>query len=145
MGDPLEFADFKRKWTNQVSSAKMPPETELDKLRENVPTQAAKALYGETVIDNAWRTLENLYGDKDLIINKLKLQLKNIKVKGKKDFDIIIDLVTDVKNIVLRLQSVEAENVLHVDNEFLAAIFRVMPSDYQKDWLHYDKTHYRSI
>ena len=84
--------------------------------------------------------LESLYGDKDLIANKLKKQLKNIKVKGKQDYDIIIDLVTDVKNIVLRLQSIEAEEMLHVDNEFLGAIFRVLPTNSQVKWLDFDKS-----
>ena len=144
LGDPLDFADFKRKWINQVSTAKMPPETELDRLRENVPTQAAKALFGETVMAKAWKVMESLYGDKDLIANKLKNQLKNMKVKGKKDYDIIIDLVTDVKNIVLRLQAIGAEEMLHVDNEFLSAIFRILPSTSQSKWLDFDKSHDKS-
>ena len=144
LGDPLEFADFKRKWVNQVSSANLLPEAELDRLRENVPKQAAKALFGENVVAKAWKTLENLYGDKDLIASKLKSQLKNIRVKGKQDFDIILDLVTDVKNIVLRLQSVDAENILHVDSEFLGSIFRVLPASSQVKWLDYDKSLFRS-
>ena len=144
LGDPLEFADFKRKWVNQVSTAKMPPETELDRLRENIPVQAAKALFGETVMSKAWKVLENLYGDKDLIANKLKKQLKSIKVKGKHDYDVIIDLVTDVKNIVLRLKALEAEEMLHVDNEFLSAVFRVLPSTSQTKWLDFDKSLDRS-
>ena len=101
----------------------MPPETELDRLRENIPSQAAKALFGETVMAKAWKVLESLYGDKDLIANKLKKQLKGIKVKGKHDYDIIIDLVTDVNNIVLRLKTIDAEPMLHVDSEFLSAVF----------------------
>ena len=93
---------------------------------------------------NAWKTLENLYGDKDLIANKLKKQLKNIRVKGKQDHDIIIDLVTDVKNIVLRLKSINAEEMLHIDNEFLVAIYRVLPRESQLDWLKFDKSLYRT-
>ena len=58
LGDSLEFADFKRKWTNQVTSANMPQETELDRLRECIPSQAAKALFGETKMDQAWKVLE---------------------------------------------------------------------------------------
>ena len=139
-GDPLDFADFKRKWVNQVSSAKMPPETELDRLRENIPAQAAKALFGETIMAKAWKLLESLYGDKDLIANKLKQQLKNMKVRGKQDYDIVIDLVTDVKNIVLRLQAIGAEGMLHVDNEFLSAIFRILPNSSQTKWLDFDKS-----
>ena len=144
LGDPLEFADFKRKWVNQVSTAKMPPETELDRLRENIPSQASKALFGETVVAKAWKILESLYGDRDLIANKLKKQLKGMKVKGKHDSDIIIDLVTDVKNIVLRLQSVGAEEMLHVDSEFLGSIFCVLPSNSQVKWLDFDKSLHKS-
>ena len=53
LGDPLESADFKRRWINQVSTANLPPESELDRLSENVPSQAAKAFFGETVMADA--------------------------------------------------------------------------------------------
>ena len=104
-GDPVDFVDFMRKWKSQVSIENLPAESELDRLRENIPVQAAKALYGETEMSKAWRVLENLYGDTDLIANILKNQLKTIKTKGKQDYDIVIDLVTDVNNIVLRLKA----------------------------------------
>ena len=60
--------------------ANLPPESELDRLRESIPIQASKALFGEKDMSKAWRILESLYGDKDLIANKLKSQIKNIKV-----------------------------------------------------------------
>ena len=69
------------KWKSQVSTANLPPESELDRLRDNVPLQATKALYGESSMEKAWKILENLYGDKDLIINKLKNHLKSIDHK----------------------------------------------------------------
>ena len=43
-GDPITFADFVRKWKSQVSKANLPPENELDRLRESIPAQASKAL-----------------------------------------------------------------------------------------------------
>ena len=54
---------------------------ELDMLRESIQAQASKALFGESVMAKAWKILENLYGNKDLIANMLKTQLKNIKAK----------------------------------------------------------------
>ena len=143
-GDPIEFADFVRKWKSQVSKANLPAESELDRLRESVPVQAAKALFGENDMSKAWKILEGLYGDKDLIANMLKKQLKNMKVKGKHDFDIVIELVTDVNNIALRLKALEMEEMLHVDNEFLSAVYRVLPSNSQTKWLEFDKSLYRS-
>ena len=85
-GDIVEYADFVRKWKAQVSKAGLSSESELDRLRDNVPTQASKALYGESSMDSAWKVLDKLYGDTDLVANKLKVQLKNIKPKGKVQF-----------------------------------------------------------
>jgi hypothetical protein len=121
-GDPVNFADFMRKWKSQVSPANLPSESELDRLRDNIPVQAAKALFGESEMSKAWKLLENLYGDKDLIANKLKSQLKNIKIKAKHDYDVVIELVTDVNNIVLRLQALGVEEMLHIDSEFLRTV-----------------------
>ena len=71
-GDPVNFAEFMRRWKTQVSTANLPPESDLDRLRDCIPVQAAKALFGESEMMKAWKLLENLYGDKDLIANKLK-------------------------------------------------------------------------
>ena len=143
-GDPVFFADFMRKWKSQVSPANLPAESELDRLRESIPVQASKALFGEKEMSKAWKILESLYGDKDLIANKLKTQLKTIKVKAKHDYDVVIELVTDVNNIVLRLKAIDMELILHNDSEFLSAVFRALPSKYQDKWLDFDKSLYSS-
>ena len=119
---PVEFADFAIKWKSQASKANLPAESKLDRLRESVPAQASKALFGESDMNKAWRILEGLYGDKDLIANMLKTQLKGIKSKGRMDYDIVIDLVTDVNIIVLRLRAIHMEEILHFDSEFLSSV-----------------------
>jgi hypothetical protein len=141
-GDIIEYADFVRKWKAQVGKAGLSTDSELDRLRDHVPDQASKALYGETTMSGAWKVLDKLYGDKDLVTNKLKVQLKHIKPKGKTDHDVIIDLVTEVNNIVLRLKTMKMEQILQVDSEFLSAIFRVLPSASQIEWLKFDKSSY---
>ena len=138
-GDIIEYADFKRKWKAQVSTDKLCTESELDRLGDNVPGQAGRALYGETTLSGAWKILDQLYGDKGLLANKLKNQLKSIKPKGKTDEDIVIDLVTDVKNIVLRLETLEMDKMLHYDNEFLSAVYRSLPAAVKSKWLEFDK------
>lgn len=67
----VEYADFVRKWKAQVGKAGLSAEGELDSLRDHVPAQASKALYCETTMAGAWNILDKLYGDKDLITNKL--------------------------------------------------------------------------
>ena len=143
-GDLIEFAEFKRKWQSQVSKANLPADSELDRLRESIPLQASKTLFGESSMDKTWAILESLYGDKDLIACKLKSQIKCIKAKGRTDYDVVIDLVTDVNNIILRLKAIKMEEALHVDNEFLSAVYRALPAHYQTKWLEFDKSLYKS-
>ena len=50
--------------------------------------QASKALYGTTSMAEAWRIL--LYGDRVLIANEVKRQLKNIKTKDRNEDNIVI-------------------------------------------------------
>ena len=92
----------------------------------------------------AWKVLENLYGDKDLIPNILKNQLKNVKIKGKIEYEVVIDLATDLNNIVLRLKAIDREETLHVDNEFLGAVFRCLPNNSQIQWLQFEKNLFKS-
>ena len=48
-GDIVQYADVVRKWKAQVGKAGLSPESELDRLRDRVPAQASKALYGAGV------------------------------------------------------------------------------------------------
>ena len=69
---------------------------------------------------------------------------KCIKPKGRKDQDIVIDLVTDVNNIVLRLKALNIEQMLIVDSDFMSAIYRVLPSPSQEKWLEFNKEMHNS-
>jgi DNA-directed RNA polymerase subunit M/transcription elongation factor TFIIS len=61
----------------------------------------------------------------------------SIKSKGRKDQDIIIDLVTDVNYIVLRVKALNMERMLIVHSDFLSHIYRVLPSPSQEKWLEF--------
>ena len=78
--------------------------------------QASKAIYGTTTIEAASGVLNKFYGGKDLIVNELKRQLKNIKPKDKRD-----------NNVVLRLETLRHGDVLKADGKFLSSVFRVVP------------------
>ena len=143
-GNVVNYSEFVRKWKAQVSSAGLTDEQELDRLRDCVPSQASKALFGEDKMVKAWKILDELYGDKDLVANILKNQLKNIKAKSKIPHDMVIEIVTEVKNVVLRFEALEMESMLRVDNEFLSAVYRALPSTCQTKWLEFDKGSYKS-
>ena len=84
-GEEIEYPDFKRKWQSIVSKARLPEETELDKLKDNLPPEAKDQIYGVKTMSKAWEILDKRWGDPKMIASKLKTQLKNVKCKGKHD------------------------------------------------------------
>ena len=86
-GDDLEYPEFKRKWSSQVSKANLPEETELDKLRDAIPTDAKDQLYGVTKLEEAWTILTKRFGDEMVISQKLKKQLKSVNNMKKCHFN----------------------------------------------------------
>ena len=144
-GEIIEFPEFKRRWASQVHSEKLEEQAELDRLRDNVPESAKKMLTGEKSLDSAWKILVKLYGNKTMLANKLKAKLKNIQSSGKEDHDIVINLAIEVKAIVKSLTEMEMQEMLHHDDEYLSAIFRILPSPHRNKWLEYDKSAHSSV
>ena len=52
-GEDIEFPEFQRKWTSLVTKANLPEETELDKLRDNIPKEAKEQLFGVKKVKNS--------------------------------------------------------------------------------------------
>ena len=141
-GEEVLYPDFKRKWIANVSAANLTAESELDRLRDNVPDKASKMLFGEETMGAAWSILDKMYGNKTIIASKLKNQLKSIKSVGKEDYDIVINLAIDVKTIEKRLKELNLEKMLKYDDEYLSAVFKALPSNERVRWLEFDKSNY---
>ena len=62
-GDEIEYPEFKRKWFSTVSKANLPQESEVDKLKDNIPADAKDQLYGVNDTASAWLILDKRYGE----------------------------------------------------------------------------------
>ena len=62
-GDIIGYPDFKRKWKANVSNAHLSVEGELDRLKDNIPEQAAKLIFSEATMDSAWKVLDQMYNE----------------------------------------------------------------------------------
>ena len=140
LGDELDFPEFKRKWSSQVSKAFLPEETELDKLRDSIPKDAKDQLYGVVKMEEAWNILTKRYGDKMLIGKKLKAQLKGVQCAGKNDPEKLISLKIKVRNIVTRLETLDMGAALTHDPDFLSAVYCSLPDRHKVRWLDFQKS-----
>ena len=133
-GDCLDFMEFKRKWSNQVSSHNPPSTYELDRLKENIPVEGQKMLYGVDSLSTAWNQLEKTYGDQSVIVQKLKSRLKRLMPVSKEDHEVMIELHNEIEYLVKRLAEFDAQNLLYYDNEYLNAAYKHLPSFARYEW-----------
>ena len=134
-GDVVDFPDFRRKWERQVSSAGLPEPQELDLLREALKEEAERSIRCCTSLPEAWKRLEQRYGNKGLIAERLKQQLKRMKLSSKKDYEKVVELYEKVETLVERLTELGHERVLEHDAEFRGQLFRLLPPTSQREWL----------
>ena len=143
-GEILDYPEFKRKWTANVTREKLEEEAELDRLRDNIPDAAQKMLIGEKSLANAWKILTKMYGNKTMLANKLKGKLKTIKSQGREEHDVVINLAIEVKGIIQNLSELNMQDMLKYDDEYLSAIYKALPTRERDKWLSFEKDSYGS-
>ena len=126
--------EWKTKWKSVVSTCEQPPEFELDRIKENIPEQARKKLFDVHSLTKAWDILDHLYGDTKLISQKLKNKMRSLEPISTEPHEIIIELNEEVDYLVKRLVTLEAQNLLVSDNDYLNAIYSKLPHDEQRAW-----------
>ena len=138
-GDCIDNFEFKRRWNNSVHSFQLPPEHEIDLLKTRIPDEGKKKLYGVESLSSAWLLLDKLFGDKQLICQKLKSRLKNIEPKATEPHEVVIEMNTEIEYLNKRLQELGAGEHLKLDIEFILYCFRHLPPEYQNDWVRFEK------
>ena len=141
-GDSLEYMEWKKRWESQVSSHSPPADFEIDLLKQNLPEEGRKKLYGCDSLSTAWRLLDKMYGDQKLIIQKLKSKLRNLKPKSKEPHEIVIELADEVEYLIKRLRMLEATAVLSIDNDFLNSVYKHLPEFHKLKWDDFDQEGY---
>ena len=139
-GDITEYPEFKRRWKNIVGKARLPPEAEIERLKECVPVEAKDQLYAIEEMAKAWDILDKRYGDANLIAKRLKMQLKAIQSEGKSDPENLISLNVKVRAIVAKLESMDMSEALRHDSEFLSAVYCALPDKHKTRWLDFEKS-----
>ena len=84
--------EFKIKWAREVNSKGPLEGIELSHLKDSVPKEASDKMFETEDLKTAWMILDDLYGDRKLIGQKLKMKLKALKPKSLEDYKKIIEL-----------------------------------------------------
>ena len=109
-GDHLQYLEWKIKWKALISVHKPDPIYELDLLKENIPEQGRKNLFGCESLVKAFDLLDKLCGDQKLITQKLKSRLRNLKPVSTEPHEIVIEMQEEIDCLVKRLKALNALN-----------------------------------
>ena len=67
-------------------------------------------------------------------------EAKAILASSKEEFDIVIYLAIDVKIIERRLETLELQQMLCCDDEYLSSVYKALPNSEKLEWLKFDKS-----
>ena len=76
-------------------------------------------------MSSAWLLLDKMFGDKQLICQKLKSRLKNIEPQATEPHEVIIEMNNEIEYLSKRLQEVGAGDLLKFDTEFILYCYRI--------------------
>ena len=133
-GKSLDYVDFKIKWMDQVHTAGFNELQELANLKDKIPKNATDKMFGITTLEDAWKILDNNYGNRELTVSLLKNKLKNIKPSAKEDHNRVIELKDQLSHLSRRMTAVGGQSLLDSDMDFIASISKHLPDHLRYKW-----------
>ena len=70
--------------------------------------------------------------------------MKNLKTVSTEPHEIVIEVNEEVEYLKKRLTKLKAEDLLNSDNDYLNAIYKILPHNHQLDWDKFDITNYET-
>ena len=95
---------------------------ELINLMGQVPQLACNKLYKTLKLFEAWKILDDLYGQAMEICSKLKGQLLSIKMKLTKSLEKEIELFNMVQYVSSCIKAIGSENMLKADSKYISIV-----------------------
>ena len=92
----LDYPLFKRNWSIEISLNCLPEHIKINHLKSAVPALSKDRLYEVVNLSEAWSILDQIYGQKFDLLDKLKQEFMAIKVSSKVSPYIEIELYEKV-------------------------------------------------
>ena len=114
----------------EVSPEQKPEVFEVNALKDQVPLIAKNKLHEITSLTEAWKILDQLYGQSALIRSKLKGKIQSLQLKATKSPQREIELFDSVQHISSRIKSAGGGNMLAADEEYIALVAKHLKAEH---------------
>ena len=108
---------------------------ELMNLKDQVHQLACNKLYKTRKLSEAWKILDDLYGQASKIRSKLNGQLLFIKLKLTKSQEKEIELFDTVQYTSAWIKVIGGENMLKADSEYISIVLLHLDKDQVRLWV----------
>ena len=134
-GKAEDYWEFRECFHTLVKDAYPEPALYLLQLKQHLDSREAQNLLrGMTVVQEAWNTLDQHFGDEDAAINTVLANLRRLKLSGNSPHDRLESLAQAVHQAKTSLQQVDAGDALDHDKSLIGTLVTKLPSAYSDRW-----------
>ena len=136
-GRHADFTDLRSQFRELCHGERYTPVLEMAQLRTKLPKEALALLIGLQCPEEAWKRLEELYGNRELAILSALKRLREFKATKQGAHEQVIKLAGAVQRCQTELGNVKALDELLNDRESVACIIYALPPTVKDKW--YDR------
>ena len=136
-GRQEEFSEFRNQFRELCRGEKYTPVLEMAQLKTKLPKDALTTIAGLQCPEEAWKRLEELYGNRELSILSALKALRDFKPVKTAPHEVVIELVSAVQRCLTELGNVKARDEFLNDRESLACVVFALPPTVRDKW--YDR------
>ena len=128
-GRQADFTEFRSQFRELCRGERYTPVLEMAQLRTKLPKEALATLIGLQCPEEAWKRLEELYGNRELAILSALKRLREFKATKQGAHEQVIELAGAVQRCQTELGNVKALDELLNDRESIACIIHALAAN----------------
>ena len=132
-----DFSEFKVQFRELCRGEGYTPVVELAQMKLKLPREAITAIAGLQCPSEAWKRLEEVYGNRELSILSSLKRLREFKSSKTPPHEQVIELASALQRCRTELSNLDAVQELMGDREALACLVQALPPTIRDKW--YDR------
>ena len=137
-GRQEDFSEFRNQFRELCAGERYTPILEMAQMKLKLPKEALSAISGLQCPEEAWKRLEELYGNRELSILTAIKNLREFRTAKTTAHEQTIDIAMATQKCLTELKNIDAVGDLLGDRESIACILMALPQTVRDKWYDID-------
>ena len=107
---------------------------QLQYLKPSLPLKDQPKVSAVKTIEECWKRLGKVYGDKTVNVITVKSNLRNLSLKGTQRWEKVLQLFDEVEKAEDQLEVIGAKDEISNDYELISCLINKLHCSYQEEW-----------